>query len=109
MQVSQSKFHVKKGDNVAVIAGKDKGKTGEVLKVLRRENRVVVKGVNLLTKHTKQTPTSEGGIVREEGTIHISNVMHIDPTDKKPTRIGYKIEGDKKVRVAKRSGQSIDL
>jgi LSU ribosomal protein L24P len=105
----QQKFHVKKGDMVAVIAGKDKGKTGEITKVDRSALRVVVKGVNLITRHQRPSAGAQGGIVREEGSIHISNVMHIDPKDNKPTRIGYKIDkDDNKVRIAKRSGETID-
>lgn len=105
----QQKFHVKKGDMVAVIAGKDKGKTGEITKVDRGALRVVVKGVNLITRHQRPSAGTQGGIVREEGSIHISNVMHIDPKDNKPTRIGYKMDKDnKKVRIAKRSGETID-
>jgi large subunit ribosomal protein L24 len=105
----QTHFHVKKGDMVAVISGKDKGKTGEISRVVRKDSRVVVKGVNMRTHHKKATAGSQAGIVREEGAIHISNVMHLDPKDNKPTRIGYKIEKDgKKVRFAKRSGEVID-
>ena len=104
----RTNLHVKKGDIVAVITGKDKGKTGEILSVDRKAERVVVKGVKLLTKHKKASATDQGGIVREEGSIHVSNVMHLDPKDKKPTRVGVKIQKDgKKVKVAKKSGEII--
>ena len=103
------KFRIKKGDTVCVISGKDKGKSGQVLKMLRERNRVIVQGVNLIKKHQKQTVTQEGGIVQKEASLHISNVAHVDPTSKKPTRVGYKILKDgRKVRVAKRSGETIE-
>ncbi|MTJ81626.1 MAG: 50S ribosomal protein L24 [Telmatospirillum sp.] len=100
---------VKKGDQVVVIAGKDKDKQGEVLKVLPQENRVVVRGVNVLTKHTKPSMTSQGGLVKQEGAIHASNVALIDPKSGKATRVGFKtLEDGTKVRVARRSGEQID-
>ncbi len=100
------KLHVKKGDNVAVLTGKDKGKTGEITAVDRKRERVTVKGVNLRTIHKKPTPGDQGGIVKEERSIHVSNVMHLDPKDNKPTRVGKKIQKDgKKVLVAKKSGE----
>jgi large subunit ribosomal protein L24 len=103
------KFRIKKGDTVCVIAGKDKGKSGQVLKMLRERNRVIVQGVNLIKKHQKQTMTQEGGIIQKEASLHISNVSHIDPKSKKPTRVGYKTLTDgRKVRVAKRSGETIE-
>jgi large subunit ribosomal protein L24 len=103
------KFRIKKGDTVCVIAGKDKGKTGQVLKMLREENRVVVQGVNLVKRHQKQTMTQEGGLIQKEASLHISNVAHMDPSSKKPTRVGFKILKDgQKVRVAKRSGETIE-
>ena len=103
------KFRIKKGDTVCVISGKDKGKSGPVLKVLREEGRLVVQGVNLVKKHQKQTMAQEGGIVQKELSLHISNVAHVDPVSKKPTRVGYKIlEDGRKVRVAKRSGETIE-
>lgn len=103
------KFRIKKGDTVCVISGRDKGKSGSVLKVLREEGRLVVQGVNLVKKHQKQTMTQEGGIVQKELSLHISNVAHVDPVSKKPTRVGYKIlEDGRKVRVAKRSGETIE-
>lgn len=103
------KFRIKKGDTVCVISGKDKGKTGQVLKMLREENRVVVQGVNLIKRHQKQTMTQEGGLIQKEASLHISNVAHVDPASKKPTRVGFKILKDgQKVRVAKRSGETIE-
>lgn len=105
----QQKFHVKKGDNVIVIAGKDKGKSGEVTSVDRSSQRVFVRGVNIVTKHKRASANTQGGIIQEEGSIHISNVMHIDPKDNKPTRIGYKTDkNNKKIRFSKRTGESID-
>jgi len=102
-------FRIKKGDRVIVISGKDKGKFGQVLKVLRQDNRLVVQGVNLVKKHQRQTMTQEGGIVQKEASIHISNVAHVDPVSKKPTRVGIKFLKDgQKTRVAKRSGETIE-
>jgi large subunit ribosomal protein L24 len=101
-------LHVKKGDKVAVMAGKDKGTVGEILSVDRKNERVFVKGVNVRTLHKKQTPGSEGGIVREERSIHVSNVMHLDPKDNKPTRVGKKIVDGKKMLVAKKSGEVLE-
>jgi large subunit ribosomal protein L24 len=103
------KFKIKKGDKVVVITGRDKGKTGEVLRVLRAENRVVVQGVNMVKRHTKPGAGQAGGIVEKEAALHLSNVAHIDPKSSKPTRVGYKILGDgRKVRYAKRSGEVLD-
>jgi len=103
------KFRIKKGDTVCVISGKDKGKSGQVLKVLREDSRLIVQGVNLVKKHQKQTVSQEGGIVQKEASLHISNVAHVDPVSKKPTRVGYKFLKDgNKVRVAKRSGETIE-
>lgn len=102
-------FRIKKGDRVIVISGKDKGKFGQVLKVLRQDNRLIVQGVNLVKKHQRQTMTQEGGIVQKEASIHISNVAHVDPVSKKPTRVGIKFLKDgQKTRVAKRSGETIE-
>jgi large subunit ribosomal protein L24 len=102
-------FRIKKGDMVTVISGKDKGKAGSVLKMLRKDNRLLVQGVNLVKRHQKQTMAQEGGIIQKESSIHISNVAHIDPVSKKPTRVGIKILKDgSKVRVAKRSGETIE-
>ncbi|GGF29686.1 50S ribosomal protein L24 [Aliidongia dinghuensis] len=99
---------IKKGDKVVVISGSDKGKTGEVLRTLPSENRVVVQGVNLVKRHTRASATSQGGIIEKEATIHVSNVAHVDPKDNKPTRVGFKLVDDRKVRVAKRSGEQLD-
>jgi len=99
---------IKKGDKVVVISGSDKGKTGEVLRSLPSENRVVVQGVNLVKRHTRASATSQGGIIEKEATIHVSNVAHVDPKDNKPTRVGFKLVDDRKVRVAKRSGEQLD-
>ncbi|MGB1360853.1 MAG: 50S ribosomal protein L24 [Alphaproteobacteria bacterium] len=101
--------NIRKGDKVVVIAGKDKGKQGEVLKVLKEKNRLVIGGVNVVKRHTKPSQTSEGGIISKEASIDASNVAHIDPKDGKATRVGVKIEKDgTKVRIAKRSGNAID-
>ena len=99
----------KKGDTVIVMAGRDKGKTGEIMRVVPGQQRLYVRGVNVVKRHTRQTQNSPGGIVEKESGIHISNVSHIDPKDDKPTRVGFKvIEGDRKVRFAKRSSEIID-
>ena len=101
---------IKTKDKVVVISGRDKGKTGEVLKVLAKDERVVVRGVNMVTKHERQTAQSQGGIKEIEAPLHISNGAHVDPKTGKPTRVGYKfLEDGRKVRVAKRSGEVIDL
>ena len=103
------KLKVRKGDHVVVITGKDKGKKGEVLKVLRSENRAIVKGVGMIRRHQKQTPAQDGGIIAKEAAVHISNLALEDPKDGKPTRVGYKFLKDgRKVRYAKRSGEMID-
>ena len=99
----------KKGDKVIVTTGRDKGQAGSILKMLRDEDRAIVQGVNMVKRHQKQTQTDEGGIVSKEASIHLSNLMHVDPTDGKPTRVGFKILKDgRKVRFAKRSGEVID-
>jgi large subunit ribosomal protein L24 len=100
---------IRKGDKVIVIAGKDKGKQGEVLNVITEKNRVVIGGVNVVKRHTKPSQNSEGGIISKESSIDVSNVAHIDPKDGKATRTSVKIEKDgTKVRIAKRSGTAID-
>jgi large subunit ribosomal protein L24 len=102
-------FRIKKGDMVCVISGKDKGKSGQVLRVNRQDSRLFVQGINLVKRHQKQTVAQSGGIVQKEASIHISNVAHIDPVSKKPTRIGIKFLNDgQKVRISKRSGESIE-
>jgi large subunit ribosomal protein L24 len=103
------KLKIKKGDKVVVITGRDKGKSGEVLRVLRDENRVIVQGVHMVKRHTRPGAGQAGGIVEKEAAIHVSNVAHIDPKSQKPTRVGYKILGDgRKVRIARRSGEVLD-
>ncbi len=99
---------IKKGDRVVVLAGKDKGKQGAVTQVLPKENRVLVQGVNLVQRHTKPTQAEpQGGIKSKEAALHVSNVAVVD-SNGKPTRVGFKIEGDKKVRVAKTTGEVIN-
>jgi large subunit ribosomal protein L24 len=103
------KLKIKKGDHVVVITGKDKGKKGEVLKVIPAENRAVVKGVSMVRRHQRQTAAQEGGIIAKEAAIHVSNLAIEDPKDGKPTRVGYKFLKDgRKVRFARRSGEVID-
>jgi large subunit ribosomal protein L24 len=103
------KLKIKKGDHVVVITGKDKGKKGEVLKVMPEENRAIVKGVAMVRRHQRQTAAQEGGIINKEAPIHISNLALEDPKDGAPTRVGYKFLKDgRKVRFARRSGEVID-
>jgi large subunit ribosomal protein L24 len=105
-----AKLKIRKGDHVVVITGKDKGKKGEVLKVMPAENRVIVKGVAVVRRHQRQTASQEGGIISKEGPIHVSNIALEDPKDGSPTRVGYKFLKDgRKVRFAKRSGEIIDV
>lgn len=102
-------MHVKKGDKVVVISGKDKGKQGTILAAYPKKNRVLVEGVNIVKKHSKPSQANpQGGILSQEAAIHVSNVMPLDPKSGKPTRVGYKIENGKKVRVAKISGETLD-
>jgi large subunit ribosomal protein L24 len=102
------KLKIKRGDNVVVISGRDKGKRGEVLRVFPQDARLIVQGVHIARRHTKQRLGEPGGIVDKELTIHVSNVAHIDPQSSRPTRIGYRILDDgRKVRVARRSGEMI--
>lgn len=99
---------IKKGDNVIVIAGNDKGKTGKVLTVIPEKDRVIVEGVAMVSKHTKPNAKApQGGIIKQEASIHVSNVSLIDPKSGKATRVGFKMNGDKKVRVAKKSSEEI--
>lgn len=98
---------IKKGDQVIVITGRDKGKTGEVLKSMPKDSKVLVQGVNLVKRHQKPTQENAGGIISKEAPIHVSNVALIDPKSGKATRVGFKIVNDQKVRVAKRSGEVI--
>ncbi|EOG9525829.1 50S ribosomal protein L24 [Listeria monocytogenes] len=102
-------MHVKKGDKVKVITGKDKGKSGKVLAAFPKKDRVLIEGINMVKKHTKPSNINpQGGILNVEAPIHVSNVMLIDPKTGEPTRVGYEVKGDKKVRVAKKSGEVID-
>ncbi|MDX2290472.1 MAG: 50S ribosomal protein L24 [Hyphomicrobiaceae bacterium] len=99
---------IKKGDHVIVLAGRDKGKHGEVIEVRPQENRALVRGVNMVRRHQKQTAQQDGGIISKEGPIQLSNLAMEDPRDGKPTRVGFKVlEDGSKVRVAKRSGELI--
>jgi large subunit ribosomal protein L24 len=103
---------IKKGDTVIVIAGRDKGRSGEVIEMRRDDGRVLVRGINMVKRHQRQTPSQEGGIIAKEAPVHLSNVALADPKDGKPTRIGFKFVGKgedrRKVRVARRSGVEID-
>ena len=101
------KFKIKKGDEVIVVTGKDKGKKGQVLEVMPFESRVKVQGVNLVKRHRRPTQSAPGGIDTFEAPMHISNVAHVDPESGKATRVGYRIENENKVRVAKASGKVI--
>lgn len=103
-----SKLKIKKGDKVIVLTGRDKGKSGEVKHVNPTESKVTVQGVNVQTKHRKASQAGPGGLEKIEAPLHISNVALADPKTGKPTRVGYKIVGDRKVRVAKRSGEQIE-
>jgi large subunit ribosomal protein L24 len=99
---------IRKGDRVIVLTGRDKGKKGEVFKVMPKEGRALVRGVNTVRRHQRQTATKEGGIIAMEAPIHLSNLAHEDPKDGKPTRVGFKTMADgRKVRIAKRSGEQI--
>ena len=99
---------IKKGDKVVVLAGRDKGKSGEVIEVRPSERRALVRGVNMVRRHQRQSASQEGGIISKEGPIDLSNIAVEDPKDGKPTRVGFKVLNDgKKVRIAKRSGEQI--
>lgn len=100
---------IKKGDRVVVLTGKDKGRTGEVIEVRPKEARALVRGINMVRRHQRQTAAREGGIIAKEAPVHLSNLAIEDPEDGKPTRVGFKIlEDGRKVRFAKRSGETID-
>ncbi|MGR7997431.1 MULTISPECIES: 50S ribosomal protein L24 [unclassified Xanthobacter] len=100
---------IKKGDKVVVLAGRDKGRTGEVIQVMPKDERALVRGVNVVKRHQRQTANQEGGIISKEAPIHLSNIAVADPKDGKPTRVGFQVlEDGNKVRVAKRSGEKID-
>ena len=103
-----TKLKKKKGDKVVVISGGSKGKEGEVIRVMPQDNKAIVEGVNMVSKHTKPSAKNpQGGIVKTEAPIHISNLALIDPKSGKATRVGYKMEGENKVRVSKKSGEAI--
>ncbi len=107
--MTQVKMKVKKGDQVVVLTGKDKGAKGEILRVIPAESRVIVQGINMVTKHKKPTQFSAGGIEKIEKSIHVSNVALADPKSGEATRVGYKVlKGGKKVRVARKSGETIE-
>jgi large subunit ribosomal protein L24 len=103
---------IKKGDKVVVLTGRDKGRTGEVIEIRPAEGRALVRGINMVKRHQRQTANQEGGIISKEGSVHLSNLALADPKDGKPTRVGFKFVGEgrdrKKVRFAKRSGVEID-
>jgi large subunit ribosomal protein L24 len=102
------KFKIKKGDQVVVTTGREKGKAGEVIEVRPSESRVIVQGVNMVTKHVRPSQTNAGGIEKKEAPLHISNVAHVDPESGKPTRVGFEINKDgSKTRIARRSGKAI--
>jgi large subunit ribosomal protein L24 len=104
-----TKLKIKKGDKVVVLAGRDKGKKGEIVKVFPSENKAVVRGINVVRRHQKQSASREGGIISKEAPIHISNIAVEDPKDGEPSRVGFRIlEDGRKVRFAKRSGELID-
>lgn len=101
---------IRKGDRVVVTTGRDKGKKGEVIKMMAEEGRALVSGVNMVKRHQKQTQKAQGGIVQKESPVHLSNLLHVDPKDGSPTRIGWKELNDgRKVRFAKKSGEVIDV
>jgi len=99
---------IRKGDKVVVLAGKDKGRSGEVVRVMPKDDKAVVRGVNLVRRHQKQSASQEGGIITKEAPIHLSNIAIADPKDGKPTRVGFEVKDGKKVRIAKRSGEVIN-
>ena len=99
---------IRKGDKVVVLTGRDKGRSGEVIRVLREQDRALVRGVNMIRRHQKQSQSQEGGIITKEAPIHLSNIALADPKDGKPTRVGIVREDGHRFRVAKRSGERID-
>ena len=103
----KNKFKIKKGDNVIVTTGKDKGKQGTVTKIITETSRAIVSGINMITKHEKQSATSQGGLVKKEAAIHISNLAAIDPKSGKATKVGYKVEKGTKTRIARKSGEAL--
>jgi large subunit ribosomal protein L24 len=102
------KLKVRKDDEVVVITGRDKGKSGKIIRVIPDEMRVVVQGVNMVKRHTRPAQGKTGGIVEKEAPIHVSNVAHMDPKDRKPTKVGYKTVDGAKLRFARKSGETID-
>lgn len=107
--MAQAKLKIKKGDQVVVLTGKNKGTKGEVLKVMPTESRVIVQGVNMVSRHKRPSQVSQGGIEKKEAPIHVSNVSVVDPKTEKPTRTGFKtLKSGKKVRFAKKSGETIE-
>lgn len=102
-------MHVKKGDKVTVLSGKDRGKQGTILEVFPKKERVLVEGVNLIHKHAEPSQDNpQGGILHQEAAIHVSNVLPLDPKSGEPTRVGYEVRDGNKVRIAKKSGESLD-
>ena len=101
-------LRIRKDDTVVVLTGRDKGKSGKVVKVMPKESRVIVQGVNVVKRHTRARPGQPGGVVEKELAIHVSNVAHQDPKDGKPTRVGFRTVDGRKLRFAKRSGEMID-
>ena len=99
---------LKKGDQVVVLTGRDKGKTGEIIKVMPSDGRAIVSGINMVTRHTRQTQTTQGGRISKEAAIQLSNIAMQDPKDGAATRVGFRTEDGKKVRFAKKSGETID-
>lgn len=101
---------LRKGDKVVVLTGKaaDKGREGEILQVLPKDNKAIVSGINMVTRHTKQSQASQGGRIPKEAPVNISNIALVDPKEGGPTRVGFRMEGDKKVRFAKKSGEVIN-
>ena len=102
------KLKVRKDDDVVVISGRDKGKSGKIIRVIPDEMRVVVQGVNMVKRHTRPAQGRQGGIVEKEASIHVSNVAHMDPKDRTPTKVGYKTVDGAKLRFARKSGETID-
>ncbi|MCG6115386.1 MAG: 50S ribosomal protein L24 [Mesorhizobium sp.] len=99
---------IRKGDKVVILAGKDKGRTGEVVRVMPKDDKALVRGINMIVRHQRQSANQEGGIIRKEAPIHLSNIAIADPKDGKPTRVGFEVRDGGKVRIAKRSGEVIN-
>lgn len=106
--MTTAKFKIRKGDEVIVLTGKDKGKKGEIIRMIPAKSRAVVQGINMVKRHTRQTQTEDGGIISKEASIHVSNLALIDPKSDKATKAGYKIEKDgTRVRISRASGEAI--